>query len=308
MTGEVTPFLDDSASFDARMRSAVAALDAGDVDTLARLIAEHPALVHQRLASPGPWLRDVVGRALDDFFLRPYLLWFVAEDPVRNGRLPANIADVARTIIEAARREGAPNVQEQIDYTLTLVSFSWIARDCGVQIALLDVLIDAGAAMGGASDNALVNGNLDAARHLLERGAPPTLATALCLGRWDEASRLAAGATQGEKQHALVLAALNGHAEAVVRIIRAGAQPSAPSTDLYSHATPLHHAVASGSPATVQVLVEAGADLTAVDSAWNATPLGWAEHYLSEGAAMKSGKEYAAIAEYLRAGGRRSIA
>jgi peptide-methionine (S)-S-oxide reductase len=290
------------------MRSAVAALDAGDVDTLARLIAEHPALVHQRLASPGPWLRDVVGRALDDFFLRPYLLWFVAEDPVRNGRLPANISDVARTIIDGARREQAPSIQEQLDYALTLVSFSWIARDCGVQLALLDVLIDAGAALGHNPDNALVNGNVDAARHLVERGAPPTLATALCLGRWDEADRLAASATTGEKQHALVLAALNGNAEAVARTIRAGADPNTASPSLYSHATPLHHAVSSGSLSTVKTLVESGADPTAVDSAWNGTPLGWAEHYMTQTAAAKPGKEFGAIAEYLRERASRPVA
>jgi peptide-methionine (S)-S-oxide reductase len=304
----VSPFLDDSASFDARMREAVAAVDAGDVATLERLIAEHPALVHQRLASPGRWLRDVVGRALDDFFLRPYLLWFVAEDPVRNGRLPANIAEVARTIIDAARRERAPNLQEQLDYAVTLVALSWIARDCGVQIALLDVLIDAGAALGGATDNALVNANVDAARHLVERGAPLTLATALCLGLWNDADRLATTASLGEKQFALVLSALNGRAEAVERALRAGADPSAPSQDLYSHATPLHHAVASGSLATVRALMEAGANLAAIDTAWNGTPLGWAEHFLSDGAPAKNGKEYAPIAGLLRSSSGRSSA
>lgn len=294
------PFLDDSASFDARMRDAVAAVDAGDVARLEQLISAHPALVQQRLASPGPWLRDVVGRALDDFFLRPYLLWFVAEDPVRNGRLPANIAQVAHTIIASARREHASNIQEQLDYALKLVALSWIARDCGVQIALLDVLIDAGAALDGATDNALVNANFDAARHLVSHGAPLTLSTALCLGRWDEVERLAATAKEGELQFALVLSALNGQTEAVARAIHIGADPSTPSRDLYSHATPLHHAVASGSLATVRALVEVGAKLDAVDTAWGGTPLGWAEHHLDEETPAKGAREYQAIADYLR--------
>jgi peptide-methionine (S)-S-oxide reductase len=46
--------------------------------------------VRDRLESPGAWLRDKVGGALDGFFRQPYLLWFVAEDPVRNGKLPGN--------------------------------------------------------------------------------------------------------------------------------------------------------------------------------------------------------------------------
>ena len=32
-------------------------------------------------------------------------MWFVAEDPVRNGKLPGNIAQVAQTIIDAAKRQ-----------------------------------------------------------------------------------------------------------------------------------------------------------------------------------------------------------
>jgi peptide-methionine (S)-S-oxide reductase len=137
----------------------VAAIDAGDIAELDRLIRAAPALVGERLASPGPWLREKVGRALDDFFRRPYLLWFVAEDPVRNGTLPANIASVAGAIIGAARRESPANLQEQLDYALTLVSWSWIARDHGVQLDLIDVLVDAGAALDGNQNNALVNGN-----------------------------------------------------------------------------------------------------------------------------------------------------
>src|SRR5262245_5899023 len=91
---------------DSLFRDAVSAMDAGDAPRLEHLLAEHPRLVWDRLASPGAWLRDKAGDALDGFFQRPYLLWFVAEDPVRNGRLPGNIAQVARTIIQTAEREG----------------------------------------------------------------------------------------------------------------------------------------------------------------------------------------------------------
>jgi hypothetical protein len=292
--------LSDPSLLDMGFREAVAAIDAGDAAGLDRLVTGDPALVRERLESPGPWLRDAVGGALDGFFQRPYLLWFVAEDPVRNGRLPDNIATVAHTIIDAARRQSAPNLQEQLDYALTLVSWSWIARQCEVQIALIDVLVDAGAAPNGNPDNALVNGNVAAAEHLVQRGAPLTLATALCLGRWDDVDRLVEPASGAQKQFALVLSALNGKADALQRIVRAGADVNQPSADLYAHGTPLHHAVASGRLEAVQVLVEAGADLARQDLAWGGTPLGWTEHYLHETKEGNLGKHYAEIAAYLR--------
>ena len=291
----------DSALFDARFREAVAAIDTGDVATLARLIAATPALVSKRLESPGAWLRDVVGGALDGFFRHPFLLWFVAEDPVRNGRLPANIATVTRFLIDAARRESASTVQEQLDYALTLVSWSWIARQSGVQIELIDALIDAGAAPDGNPNNALVNGNVAAAEHLVRRGATLTLATALCLERWDQVDRLLVTANDHQRQFSFVLSALNGKADALRRVIRAGVDLNTPSVDLFSHGTPLHHAVSSGSLEAVEVLVEAGADLTTKDNAWGGTPLGWAEHYVTEATGDIPGKHYGAIASYLRA-------
>ena len=110
--------MDTPDALDARFREAVSAIDARDVPALQRLLATHPGLVRDRLESPGRWLRDKVGGALDGFFRQPYLLWFVAEDPVRNGRLPGNIADVARTIIHVARRDAVATVQEQLDYAL----------------------------------------------------------------------------------------------------------------------------------------------------------------------------------------------
>jgi peptide-methionine (S)-S-oxide reductase len=297
----VSTTLSDSASIDAQFRDAVSAIDAGDVATLERLIAANPALVRDRLETPGGWLRDKVGRALDGFFKRPYLLWFVAEDPVRNGRLPANIAAVARVIIDAIRREDPSTLKEQLDYALTLVSWSWIAQQSGVQIDLIDVLVDAGAVTDGNPANALVNGHIAAAEHLVKRGAKLTLPVALCLGRLDDADRLIATANGEQKRFSFVLSALNGKADALRRMIRAGVDVNAPSKDLYSHGTPLHHAVSSGSLEAVKVLAEAGARLNTADSAWGGTPLGWAEHYLGEGKGEARGKEYTEIAAYLRA-------
>ena len=289
------------STFDTLFQRAVAVVDDGDIAALERLLAAEPSLVRERLESPGEWLRSQVGEALDGFFERPYLLWFVAEDPTRNGILPPNIADVARTIIAFARRENAPELQEQLDYALSLVCWSPVASKCGVQIDLLDVLLDAGASPDGGPDNALVNDNRAAAEHLLARGAPLTLATAVVLGRLDDAARLAMSAPGSERQMALVLAALRGSDDGLRLLLAAGADVSRPSQDLYAHATPLHHAVWSGSLPAVKVLVDAGADLDVVDTANDATPLGWAEYGATTTTAADKVAQFASIAEYLRA-------
>jgi peptide-methionine (S)-S-oxide reductase len=281
--------MNDSQALDALFQRAVSAIDAGDVSELERLAAVNPRVVRERLDDPGAWLRDKVGSALDGFFRRPYLLWFVAEDPVRNGRLPDNISDVTRVILRAAEREGVETRREQIDYALRLVSWSWIARECHVQIDLIDVLIDAGAALVGNPENALVNGNFAAAEHLVVRGAPVSLATALCLARWDHVRRLGPTASAEDKQFGLVLAALKGKADALAAVIDLGVDLNAPCANLYSHATALHHAVYSGSLDAVKVLVQAGADLDTKDTIYEGTPLGWAEY----------GKQVE-IAEFLR--------
>jgi peptide-methionine (S)-S-oxide reductase len=127
-----------------------------------------------------------------------------------------------------------------------------------------------------------------------------TLATALCLERWDEVTRLAPTASASEKQFGFILAALNGKAEALRRMIDFGVNLNSPSADLYSHATALHHAVSSGSFEAVKVLVEAGAELGTKDRAWNATPLEWAAHYIREAMGDGAGKQYPEIAAYLR--------
>ena len=301
---------DNASPLDALFHEAVSAIDAGDVTALENLLATHPELAHERLDSPGAWLREKVGGALDGFFQNPYLLWFVAEDPVRNGKLPRNIGQITRTIIKAAERDGARSLPEQLDYALRLVCWSWIARECGVQIELIDILVDADASLDGQSvyqghcgaycDSAIFNGNFAAAEHHLERGAPLTLSAALCLGRWADVERLASTATLAEKQDAFVLAALHGKAEALRRMLALGVDATTVSAQNYSHATALHHAVCSGSIDAVKVLVEAGADLTRCDTVYHGTPLGWAEHYQEEHKGKARAEQFTEIAAYLR--------
>ena len=59
--------MDKPESLDVLFREAVSAIDAGDLAALKRQLAAHPNLAGDRLDSPGAWLRDQVGDALDGF-------------------------------------------------------------------------------------------------------------------------------------------------------------------------------------------------------------------------------------------------
>src|SRR5579863_1335701 len=151
---------------DPLFREAVEAIDSGDINTLRNLLRVYPRLVRDRLDDPE------VG-----YFKNPYLLWFVADNPIRIDKLPANIVEITGLLIDAVKREAAGSAQEQLDYTLGLVATGRIPKECGVQIPMMDLLIDAGAKPGGGK-GALANGNLAAAEHLIKRGGRLTLATA----------------------------------------------------------------------------------------------------------------------------------
>lgn len=296
---------------DAIFQNAVTAIDAGDLAALDRQLAIHPWLAWERLEAPGKWLRDHVGDALNGFFAKPYLLWFVAEDPVRTGKLPANIAAIARKIIATAQNAQAASLPNTADYALRLVCWSWIARDCGVQIELIDVMLAADATLDGEqvyegrygthADSAIYNRNFAAAEHLIARGATVTLTVAACLNRWDDLERLAPKALQSDLRNSFVQAALNGNAEALRRMLALGIDPTTVSERNQSHGTALHHAVWSGSLDAVKVLVEAGADVTRRDTIYDGTPMGWARHGLGQEKDAAKAERYRQIAEYLTA-------
>lgn len=280
---------------DPRFRAAVEALDAGDQPALSRILETHPGLVRERLDHPE-----------EGYFQHPFLLWFVADNPIRHGKLPLNTVELARLLVEKVRAEAPETAQFQLDYALGLVTTGSTPRNSGVQLALMDLLIDAGATVG-QGHGALANGNPGAARRLLERGGGLTLTTAVILEMADEIPKLAATSGAEDRVTALVAAAFYGKTDSLRYLLglRGGVDVNAfpsPASGFHHHATALHQAVSSGSLDAVRVLVEAGADLEITDRVHGGTPLGWAAYMQSEEAPdAETAKRYAAIADYLRA-------
>ncbi|MDP9078297.1 MAG: ankyrin repeat domain-containing protein [Bacteroidota bacterium] len=276
---------------DLQFLQAVEAIDFGDIDELKTIITKYPRLVKERLQTTEP-----------GYFKDPYLLWFVADNPIRIEKLAPNIVEITSLLVQAVKHEAPDTYLKQITYTLGLVVTGRIPRECGVQIAMIDLLIDAGATPKGAM-GALANGNFDAARHLLGRGDKLTLPVAVGLELPEEIQSLGITASSEEKLIALTVAAFYGKADLVELLLKMGADPNGypeSTSSFHSHATPLHQAVCSGSLDAVKLLVEAGAKLDAEDKIYNGTPLGWARHMQTDDSYDETGKnKFAVIESYL---------
>ncbi|MBV9267587.1 MAG: ankyrin repeat domain-containing protein [Acidobacteriaceae bacterium] len=273
-----TPADDLSLPFQERIedpafRRAVDLLDAGDVEGLRSHLNAHPKLVYQRVVFEG-----------GNYFQNPSLLEFVAENPIRHGKVPANIVEVAKVILEA----GAKNEPAALNETLGLVCSGRVPRECGVQTPLIDLLCDYGADPNRGMPGA--HGEFEAARALLRRGARVDLPVAAALGRVDDARRLLPAASAEDRHRALALSAQFGYTEIVRMLLDAGEDPDRYNPPgFHGHSTPLHQAAVAGHEETVRLLVERGARLDLKDTIWQGTPEGWAMH---------GGKTQ--LAEYLR--------
>ena len=97
---------------DPLFRAAVTALDEGETATLKQLLQDNSRLAGVRLDKP-----------TEGYFKHPYLLWFIADNPIRRGRLHPNIPTIATVVIEAIRRDAPESLQQQIDYALVVAAF-----------------------------------------------------------------------------------------------------------------------------------------------------------------------------------------
>jgi ankyrin repeat protein len=246
---------------DAIFRRGVELLDAGDVEGLRVHLRQHPHLARQHVAFEG-----------GNYFQNPTLLDFVAENPIRHGRLPHNIVEVAKVILEAGAEHSALNE------ALMLVVTGSVPRECRVQVPLIDLLCDYGADPNSAMHAAL-HGGMEAVDGLIRRGARMDLPVAAALGRLEHARRLLPSAASRDRHLALALASQFGQLEIVRLLLDAGEDPDRYNpVGCHSHSTPLHQAALAGHMEVVRLLVKRGARLDLKDILWRGTPAGWAKH------------------------------
>ncbi|MBX3120234.1 MAG: ankyrin repeat domain-containing protein [Fimbriimonadaceae bacterium] len=245
-------------------RKAVDLLDAGDAKGLTQHLLQYPDLVRQHVTFEG-----------GNYFDNPSLLQFIAENPIRHGKLPPNIVDIAKIILDAGARDDV----EDLSYTLSLACSGMVVREMNVQGPLINLLCKYGAAPDGALLPALAHGEFEAAKALIESGATVTLYVAAALGQEDSARKLLPQASESDRNLALPLAAMFGHTEIVKLLLKAGIDPNRYNpVGLHSHSTPLHQAAYAGHLEVVRVFVEHGAKLDIKDIHHNGTPLDWAAY------------------------------
>jgi hypothetical protein len=247
---------------DPDFRRAVDLIDAGDVAGLREHLRKHPKLARQHFVFEGM-----------NYFENPSLLQFVAENPNRRNQLPANIVDVTRVILDAGVEKS------EIDITMALVATGSVPQQCGVDLPLIDLLVERGADPASALRPAALHGSLRAVVALLRHGAQLDLPVAAALGRIDDVRRLLPEASAPDRHLALALATQYSRIDIVRLLLDAGEDPNRfHPVGGHSHCTPLHQAAGYSPIELVQLLVEHGARVDIEDVLWHARPSGWAHH------------------------------
>jgi hypothetical protein len=263
-----------------RFEAAVDAIVTGDLITLKRLLRQNPELIRAR--SPREH--------------RATLLHYVGANAVEGYRqvTPMNAVKVARVLLEAGS-----DVDADLDYgsmrrqypertgstTLGLVATSCHPAAAGVQLRLLDILLEHGASVDGLPGGwnpliaALHNGRGQAAAHLAKHGARMDLEGAAGTGRldvvksfFDEDGSLKANATKAQMEAGLMWSCQYGHFKVVKFLLEKGV-----NVDAEPHGeTGLHWAAYHGRARVVKLLLKWKAPVGNKDRRFGGTPLGWA--------------------------------
>src|SRR5262249_29182466 len=265
-----------------RFESAVEAVIDGSVEVLKKLLEESPELIRARSTRVTHF---------DPPVHRATLLHYIAANGVEGyrQRTPPNAVDVATTLLRSsAEVDALADMYGGECTTMSMLVSSGHPAKAGVQVALVETLIDFGAAVDplGSGEwtsplsTALAFGYLPAAEALARRGARiDTVAVAAGLGRIDDVRRLLTAAPALDRHRATALAAQLGKVDVLRLLLDAGEDPNRynPKGN-HGHSTPLHQAALAGHADVVRLLVEHGARLDIKDKIYDGTPLGWAEY------------------------------
>jgi ankyrin repeat protein len=253
-------------------RSAVEAIDGGDVEGLRNLLRQHPGLVRQRAEEEG-WFAGI-------YFRHPTLLHFVANNPYRHETMPPRILVSAEALLDAGAEIDALTETSNAHTVLGLVTSCEPARKAGLQLPLIDLLVRRGADPSRGLDPAVIHGEDAAVSRLLELGAKHTLLSAAAIGELPALKTLLKKTWPVERlMDAALVAASYGRIDSVEALLSGGLRINDAMTSHPYALTLLHEAARCGRRELVEWLVEHGADPTLRDTQFRGTPAGWARHH-----------------------------
>jgi ankyrin repeat protein len=279
--------------------AAADAVVAGDEQTLAALLRQGPSLVKARS------LREH----------RSTLLHYCSANGVEDYRqkTPANIVAVVRMLLDAGAEVNAESdAYGGRSTTLILTATSFHPERMGVQWALMELLLDRGAAIDvGKSSDVVVclrNGRGRAAEFLASRGARLDLEGAAGVGALDrvkvfiaEDGGLQPPATAQQLVDGFGWACEFGRVAVVEFLLSHGVRPDA--TSYPDGVTPLHWAALAGHPEIVRLLLARGADVNGRETRYGGTPVGWAVHGSGHHDGTSEGKRFYEVVDLLVAAG-----
>jgi len=184
---------------------------------------------------------------------------------------------IARVLLDAGAEVDALADAYGKSTALALVATSIHPLRAGVQIALLELLLEHGADINGAAGGsnivvaALRNGGGQAAEFLASRGARLDLEAAAGVGRLDLVADLFRNASKAQMEAGFLWACEYGRNDAVDFLLNT----VDPATQGDTGQTGLHWAVVGGQLETIQMLLKRGAPLEA-RNVYGATVLGQA--------------------------------
>ncbi len=257
----------------ANFESAVDAIVAGNLTRLRKLLRANPKLVRARSTREH----------------RSTLLHYVSANGVEDFRqkTPMNIVEVTRLLLES----GADVNAESDAYggrstTLGLTATSWHPENAGLQLPLMELLLDHGALIEGPDGGSAVNGCLhngrgQAAEFFASRGARLDLEGAAGVGRLDLVrsnfkpdGTLKPPATQTQMNDGFAWACEFGRTSVVKFLLQRGVKVD---TRLkHNGQAGLHWASLGGHADTVKLLLKHNSPIDAKDESYDGTALNWA--------------------------------